>query len=67
MEILAITTPLEYIKFEQNSSGLKTPQKVRRKIKKCRKSIVFNTFGGDKRDRTADLLNAMFACHEHNA
>ena len=21
--------------------------------------MVFNTFGGDKRDRTADLLNAM--------
>ena len=26
----------------------------------------FNTFGGDKRDRTADLLNAMSAIHEQN-
>jgi len=35
MEILAIITPLEYIKFAENSSGLKIPQKVSRKRKKC--------------------------------
>ena len=27
--------------------------------KKSGKPVVFRTFGGDKRDRTADLLNAM--------
>jgi len=33
MKILAITTTLEYIKFERNSSGLKICKKVQRKRK----------------------------------
>ena len=28
-------------------------------VKKSGKPVVFRTFGGDKRDRTADLLNAI--------
>ena len=28
-------------------------------VKKSGKPVVFRTFGGDKRDRTANLLNAM--------
>ena len=33
----------------------------RKSKKKSGKPVVFRTFGGDKRDRTADLLNAIQA------
>ena len=35
--------------------------------RKASKSHDFEAFCGDKRDRTADPLNAMFACREHDA
>ena len=34
-------------------------------MQKHRKSCDFRCFGGDKRDRTADLLNAMEPQHEN--
>ena len=38
----------------------------RKSKKKSGKPVVFRTFGGDKRDRTADLLNAMSTIREQN-
>ena len=36
------------------------PEKTKLMTKKnSEKPVVFRSFGGDKRDRTADLLNAM--------
>ena len=72
MEILAITTPLECLKFERDSSGQfpkrqnkDLEQKVYKKASKPLVSRLFRNllvrFGGDKRDRTADLLNAIQA------
>jgi hypothetical protein len=34
--------------------------------RKTPKTLEFSVFGGDKRDRTADLLNAMSAIREQN-
>ena len=34
-------------------------EKVLKTKKRHRKNVVFRFFGGDKQDRTADLLNAM--------
>ena len=38
---------------------MKSCQKVRKTKEKTPKTLEFSVFGGDKRDRTADLLNAM--------
>ncbi len=50
-----------YCNSDQNSSmtiiaALLVADKAR---KKTGKPVVFRSFGGDKRDRTADLLNAI--------
>ena len=38
-----------------------TPNSPKKEKKKASKSFDFKAFGGDKRDRTADLLNAIQA------
>ena len=54
--ILAISAPLDCFQFDCDSSGLKICGKNK---KKPVETEVSTGFGGDKRDRTADLLNAM--------
>ena len=57
MVIRAISVPLESSGFDVNSSG---PDFGEEK-EKALKTNGFQGFGGDKRDRTADLLNAIQA------
>ena len=49
------------ISFKMSVSGevRKAPRKWRKHKEKDPKSFDFRSLGGDKRDRTADLLNAM--------
>ena len=67
--ILAIIAPLEYFKIQRNTSGLvfvtQSPKSSKkfRKQKKTQKTIEFLVLGGDERDRTADLLNAIIYGH----
>jgi hypothetical protein len=52
---LPFFTPLEWFKFEHHSSAVN----IAGEKEKTLKSQGFQGFGGDKRDRTADILNAM--------
>ena len=58
-EIFVKIRPLDFSPFVKKSSGLVISEKKKKDLK----SLRFQYLGGDKRDRTADLLNAMAAGH----